>query len=74
MKENLPSIFIVLLSKNSFMKCQRCDRMSMYFTGCNTVIKNFPLKPGDAMLINSLTYPAVANTAHHTAATRGMSV
>lgn len=42
--------------------------------GCNTVIKSFPLKSDDAILINNLTYPAVANTAMHTAATCGAAV
>ena len=38
------------------------------------MIKSFPLKSGDAILINNLTYPAIANTAIHTAATTGLQM
>ena len=54
-------------------ECHELKRLSflLLITGCNTVIKSFPLKSDDAILINNLTYPAVANTAMHTAATCG---
>jgi hypothetical protein len=38
----------------------------IYIIAINTVMKTFPLKPGDAFLMNSLTYGAVKLTARST--------
>lgn len=43
-------------------------------SGCNAVLRNFPLQPGDAVLVLSHVYGAVHNTVRHVAAQRGASI
>lgn len=43
-------------------------------SGCNAVLRNVPLQPGDAVLVLSHVYGAVHNTVRHVAAQRGASI